>query len=306
MSVQVSISIDSNSSRVDAMSMMLRIEAAMQSALSITQASCPPKLASALQYAVFPGGHRLRPRLAITVAKACGDSDPAAADAAACAIEFLHCASLVHDDLPAFDDADLRRGKPTVHKVYGEPLAVLAGDALIVLAFETIARGATAHLDRMAGLVSIVAQAGGAPHGICAGQAWESEAMIPIADYHRAKTSSLFAAATSSGALAAGHDPVAWRTLGERLGCAYQVADDIRDAADTAEEMGKPAGQDAARGRPNAVKELGIQGAIHWLDQLIAEAVDAIPACPGQLALKAAIEREATAFLPAELHIRAA
>jgi len=286
--------------------MMTRIEQAMQAALAITQTSCPPKLAAALQYAVFPGGHRLRPRLAITVARACGDGDPAAADAAACAIEFLHCASLVHDDLPCFDDADTRRGKPSVHKVYGEPLAVLTGDALIVLAFETIARGAARHPDRLAGLVSLVAQAGGAPHGICAGQAWESESMIPLAEYHRAKTSSLFAAATSGGALAAGHDPMSWRTLGERLGCAYQVADDIRDAADTAAEMGKPAGQDAARGRPNAVQELGMEGAIRWLDRLIAEAVDAIPACPGQTGLKAAIEREATRFLPAELHIRAA
>ena len=286
--------------------MMPRIETAMQAALAITQASCPPKLAAALSYAVFPGGHRLRPRLAITVARACGDPDPAAADAAACAIEFLHCASLVHDDLPCFDDADLRRGKPTVHKAFGEPLAVLVGDALIVLAFETIARGVTLHPGKMPGLVRLVAQAGGAPHGICAGQAWESEPVIPIAEYHRAKTSSLFAAATASGALAAGHDPDLWRTLGERLGCAYQVADDIRDAADTSDEMGKPAGQDAARGRPNAVLELGMAGAIGWLDRLIAEAVEAIPECPGQMALKVAIEREATSFLPAELHIRAA
>ncbi len=286
--------------------MMPRIETAMQAALAITQTSCPPKLAAALSYAVFPGGHRLRPRLAITVALACGDPDPAAADAAACAIEFLHCASLVHDDLPCFDDADLRRGKLTVHKAFGEPLAVLVGDALIVLAFETIARGVTLHPGKMPGLVRLVALAGGAPHGICAGQAWESEPMIPIAEYHRAKTSSLFAAATASGALAAGHDPDLWRTLGERLGCAYQVADDIRDAADTSDEMGKPAGQDAARGRPNAVLELGMTGAINWLDRLIAEAVEAIPQCPGQMALKVAIEREATSFLPAELHVRAA
>jgi geranylgeranyl diphosphate synthase type II len=285
--------------------MLTRIETAMQSALAPTQTSCPPKLASALSYAVFPGGHRLRPRLAITVARACGDADPAAADAAACAIELMHCASLVHDDLPCFDDADTRRGKPSVHKAYGEPLAVLVGDALIVLAFETLARGVRDPAT-MAGLIRIVGSATGAPHGICAGQAWESEPVIPIAEYHRAKTSSLFAAATAAGALAAGHDPADWRVLGERLGCAYQVADDIRDAADTLDEMGKPAGQDARRGRPNAVQELGLAGAIRWLDQLIAEAVAAIPACPGQAGLKAAIEREAKSFLPAELAIHAA
>ena len=104
----------------------------------------PPLLAAAMRHAVFPGGARIRPQLCLAVARACGDAHPALADAAAAAIELLHCASLVHDDLPCFDDAATRRGQPSVHAAYGERLAVLAGDALIVLAFQTLAAAARA------------------------------------------------------------------------------------------------------------------------------------------------------------------
>ncbi|WP_284247035.1 polyprenyl synthetase family protein, partial [Methylobacterium haplocladii] len=115
-----------------------RIETALDAAVAHLEApGAPPRLAEALRYAVFPGGHRIRPRLCLSVARACGDDDPAAADAAAAAIELLHCASLVHDDLPCFDDAPMRRQKASVHVAFGEPLAVLTGDALIVAAFET-------------------------------------------------------------------------------------------------------------------------------------------------------------------------
>src|SRR5271165_3969752 len=118
-----------------------RIEETLERAIGLAQAAgAPPLLASALHYAVFPGGHRIRPQLCLAVAAACGDAHPAAASAAAAAIELLHCASLVHDDLPCFDDADTRRGKPSVHARFGTPIALLAGDALIVLAFETMAR----------------------------------------------------------------------------------------------------------------------------------------------------------------------
>jgi geranylgeranyl diphosphate synthase, type II len=286
--------------------MMNRIEAALQAALGRGLRGCPPKLAAAMDHAVFPGGHRLRPKLCLTVAAACADDDRGASDAAACAIEFLHCASLVHDDLPCFDGAEIRRGRPSVFKAHGEPIAVLAGDALIALAYETIGHGASDHPERLGGLIRLMGEAAGASRGICAGQAWESEAIIPIAEYHRAKTSSLFAAATAGGAIAAGHDGEDWRTLGEKLGSAYQVADDIRDAVDTADDMGKPAGQDARRGRPNAVAELGLQGAKEWLDALIEGAVEAIPKCPGQGVLRGAIRLEAARFLPEGLAINAA
>src|SRR5262249_58610889 len=102
--------------------------------------ACPRRLSAAMRGAVFPKGARVRPRLCHAVASACGDDEPRATEAAGAAIELLHCASLVHDDLPCFDDAALRRGRPSVHAAFGEPLAVLAGDALIVLAFQAMAR----------------------------------------------------------------------------------------------------------------------------------------------------------------------
>src|SRR3954464_1359785 len=115
-----------------------RIELALTVAVTRAEApGCPPRLGSALRYAVFPRGARIRPRLCLAVARACGDDQPALTDAAAASIELMHCASLVHDDLPCFDDAPIRRGKPSVHVAFGEQLAVLAGDAHIGLAFET-------------------------------------------------------------------------------------------------------------------------------------------------------------------------
>ena len=118
-----------------------RIEASLTNAVSISNTpECPAKLADAIQYTVFSGGARIRPRLCLAVAMACKDDQPHVTDAAAIAIELLHCASLVHDDLPCFDNAATRRGKPAVHRAFGEPLAVLTGDALIVLSFQLLAR----------------------------------------------------------------------------------------------------------------------------------------------------------------------
>ncbi|CAA2160370.1 Farnesyl diphosphate synthase [Methylobacterium brachiatum] len=284
-----------------------RIEQALDRAVAYVEApGAPPLLAEALRYAVFPGGHRIRPRLCLSVARACGDDDPASSEAAAAAIELLHCASLVHDDLPCFDDAPLRRQKPTVHVAYGEPIAVLAGDALIVLAFETLARAAGLYPVRLGQLVGLLGRAAGSPSGIAAGQAWESEAHISLSDYQQAKTGALFAAATVLGAAAAGSDPEPWRRLGECLGEAYQVADDLRDVACRQEEIGKPAGRDATLRRPNAAALLGTDGALDRLARLTRDAVAAIPACPGLAQLKAEIEAQARLFLPASLRAVAA
>ena len=279
-----------------------RIEAALDAAVAHAEApGAPPLLAEALRYAVFPGGHRIRPRLCLAVAGACGDDDPAAADSAAAAIELIHCASLVHDDLPCFDDAPMRRQKPAVHVSYGEPLAVLAGDALIVLAFETLARGAARRPERLAALVGLIARAAGSPLGIVAGQAWESEAHVALSDYQQAKTGALFAAATVAGAAAAGAAPLPWRLLGECLGEAYQVADDLRDVACRQEEIGKPAGRDATLGRPNAAELYGVGGALERMRRLTREAVEVIPDCPGADGLRAEIEAQIGLFLPASL-----
>ncbi|CAO4174699.1 polyprenyl synthetase family protein [Methylorubrum aminovorans] len=279
-----------------------RIEAVLDVAVSHAEApGAPPLLAEAIRYAVFPGGHRIRPRLCLAVAQACGDDDPAASDAAAAAIELLHCASLVHDDLPCFDDAPMRRQKPSVHAAFSVPLAVLTGDALIVAAFETLAQGAARSPARLASLVGLVARAVGSPSGIVAGQAWESEPHVDLVEYQQAKTGALFAAATVAGAAAAGAAPLPWRLLGECLGEAYQVADDLRDVACRQEEIGKPAGRDATLGRPNAAALLGMSGALERLRRLTQEAIEVIPACPGQALMRAEIEAQTRLFLPASL-----
>lgn len=276
-----------------------RIEAALAGAIQSAQgADAPQRLAAALEYAVTPGGARIRPTILMSVARACGDDQPGLTDAAAAAIELIHCASLVHDDLPAFDDADMRRGKPSVHRAYSEPLAVLTGDSLIVLAFEILARAASPAPLRAIELVRILAARTGMPGGICAGQGWESEAKVDLSAYHRAKTGALFIAATQMGAVAAGQDAEPWEELGARIGEAFQVADDLRDALYDAETLGKPAQQDAVHDRPNAVSELGVQGAIRRLKDILGGAIASIPSCPGEAMLAHMVRAQAERMTP--------
>jgi geranylgeranyl diphosphate synthase type II len=278
-----------------------RIEDALQKALSrCTGRSAPPRLAAAFADSVFPAGQRIRPRLTLSVALACGDDQPVVSNGAAAAIELLHCASLVHDDMPCFDNAGTRRGKPAVHAAYGEPLALLAGDGLIVLAFEVVALTAVADPVRAASLSLIVARAVGMPHGIVAGQGWESEPAPDLVLYQRAKTGSLFAGAAMAGAAAAGHMAEPWSKLGYRLGEAYQVADDIRDVMCSPADIGKPVGQDEAFGRPNAVRAFGLRGATRKLADLVEDAADSVPDCVGATALKTQIRAQASRFLPKE------
>ncbi len=280
-----------------------RIETTLADAvLTAEAAGAPPRLSAALRHAVFPKGARIRPRLTLAVAMACGDDKPALASAAAASIELLHCASLVHDDMPCFDDAETRRGKPSVHRAFGVPLAVLAGDALIVLAFQTVARAAPCAPDRVPAVLIAVGDGVGVPFGIVAGQAWECEPRADMSDYHRQKTGALFAAACVAGAAASGHpEPEAWRLLGDRLGEAYQVADDLRDAVEDEATIGKPVGRDKALGRPSAVIELGLQGAVARLRTLSEAAVAAIPDCPGQGVLRAVMLAEAQRLVPRKL-----
>jgi geranylgeranyl diphosphate synthase type II len=289
------------------MDAMTRIERALSAAVDRAAGpGCPPRLAAAVRHAVFPKGARLRPRLVLAVAGACRGDNPGLADAAAAAIELLHCASLVHDDLPCFDDADIRRGKPSVHKAFGEPLAVLTGDAMIVMAFETITSAGVKTPERLASLLLTVSRSVGMPNGIIAGQAWECEDEIDLAQYQQQKTGSLFSAATVAGAAAAGVEPEAWRLLGERLGEAYQVADDIKDMESDEAELGKPVHQDQALGRPSAVLQLGLDGAVRRLEGLIAGAVAAIPSCPGEADLRALIKQESKRLLPKKMAAQAA
>ena len=276
-----------------------RIENVLHTALAATESpDMPQGLGKAMRYAVFPGGGRIRPRLCLAVAEACGNPDTDVAGAAAGAIELIHCASLVHDDLPCFDGAALRRGKPSVYHAFGERLAVLAGDALIVRAFETMAAGALRMPRRLPAMIACLGEASGTPHGIAAGQAWECEPSPNLSTYHRAKTGALFWAAATLGALSAGRTGEGWGTLGQRLGEAYQVADDIKDMAATEAEAGKPVGVDQTLGRPSAALRLGLRDALGRLDHLVAEALASVPECAGASALRDLIGREHRRLVP--------
>jgi len=279
--------------------MQQRIEQALERHFApLLTESAPPRLLAAMRHAVFPGGARIRPQLCLAVARACGDDAPELADAAAVAIELLHCASLVHDDMPAFDDADQRRGQPTVHKAYGEPLALLSGDALIVMAFQVLARAGVRQPQRLAGLLATISDGVGAPDGIVAGQAWECESRVDLGRYQRAKTGALFVASTCAGALAAGAEPQPWRRLGDCLGEAYQVADDIRDVMGDAAQLGKPVGQDQHHGRPSAAADLGLVGALDYFRALMQQAVDSVPACAARDAMRALVLHESERLVP--------
>jgi geranylgeranyl diphosphate synthase type II len=281
------------------MQTLARIEGALAAAIdSIEAPGAPPRLAAAMRHAVFPGGARIRPQLCLAVALACGDDDPGLADAAASAIELMHCASLVHDDLPCFDDAPTRRGRASVHAAYGERIAVLTGDALIILAYEFLARAGGNHPARLPRLLATISRGVGMPMGITAGQAWECEPRVALSDYQRAKTGALFAAATAAGAEAAGHDGNTWRALGEWLGEAYQVADDVRDVMADPAALGKPVGRDVALGRPSSAREHGLCGAIEHFDRLVACAIDAVPPCRGAGQLRGLVRMEAERLVP--------
>ncbi len=266
-----------------------RIELTLTNHLKrLVQKPCPPHFAAAIEAAVFPGGGRVRPMLVLAVARALGvDEDHphlALAESGAAALELLHCASLVHDDLPCFDDATYRRGLPTVHTAYGESTAVLVGDALIVAAFQslipfTMQSGREALAGRM---LAIVGDAAGSPRGIAAGQAWETEPSVDLVAYHDAKTASMFEAAVMLGALAAGAAPGQWRPVGRLLGEAYQIADDLADLGGDAEWLGKPVRQDTRNDRPNAARHLGVNGATLRLRRTLAAACEAVPDCPGR------------------------
>jgi geranylgeranyl diphosphate synthase type II len=260
-----------------------QLEQGLRASLArVTSENTPPRLAEALRHAVLGEGGRIRPRLCLEVDRACGGRAPELSLAAAVAIELIHSASLVHDDLPCFDDAATRRGKPSVHAAFGEDLAVLVGDQLIVQAFETLALVEQADPRRVIALTRLIAAGTGAPLGIIAGQAWENEPSVDVETYHRAKTAALFEAATAAGAIAEGADPAPWREVGRRVGEAYQIADDLADAVGPTGTLGKPTGQDLRNGVPSIVLQLGVRGALKLLDERLGQAVVAVPSCQGR------------------------
>jgi geranylgeranyl diphosphate synthase type II len=233
----------------------------------------------------------------LAVAQACGDDIPELTDAAAVAVELMHCASLVHDDMPAFDNADTRRGQPTVHKVHGEPLALLCGDALIVMAYQVILNACPDPM-RLGPLLHNLSRGVGVPDGIVAGQAWECETRADLATYQQAKTGALFVTSVRAGALACGQDAQPWTDLGRHLGQAYQAADDIRDVMGQSVALGKPVGQDALLGRPSVMRQLGLEGALAYFDGLMDQAVEAVPACNCRGMLQHLVRLEAKRLIP--------
>ena len=230
---------------------------AVESALDrlLPPESAPPSsIHRAVRYSVFAGGKRLRPVLCLESARIF-DADITPALHPACAMEFIHTYSLIHDDLPALDNDDLRRGKPTCHKQFGEATAILAGDALLTLAFETLGATPVAPERRVA-MVSEVARSAGTVNGMVGGQVADLEAegkdVAPaMLEYiHRSKTAALIRASVVSGALCAGAgdaDVARLRRFGEQIGWAFQVVDDILDVEESSAALGKTAGKDQAQ-----------------------------------------------------------
>lgn len=229
------------------------------------ESDAPQGLHRAMRYAVLGGGKRLRPMLLLSVARACAatEEERELALLAACAVELVHCASLVHDDLPSFDDAATRRGRPTVHMRFGEPVAVLTGDALLALGFDVLAQAPLGLAKRALRIVQLLARAAGSTEGIIGGQGLENrEQAMPLEHltrYHEMKTGALFRFSAEAGAVAAGAaDAAAWAETGALLGLAYQLADDLVDVCGQAESAGKPVRQDATHHSPNVVHSAGI------------------------------------------------
>jgi geranylgeranyl diphosphate synthase type II len=256
---------------------------------------CPATLAEAMRYSLLAPGKRLRPMLVLLAAEACG-GDPAATMPAACAVEMIHAYSLVHDDLPAMDDDDLRRGRPTCHKAFGEAVAILVGDALLTLAFEIMARDVQppavaaeccALLGRAAGCSALV---GGQADDL-AGQ-FSAGGLEALEAIHRRKTGAMMLVSLQLGATIAAADDrqlAALTEYGQCLGLAFQITDDLLDVHGQTEAMGKRVGKDSDHGKLTFPGILGIEESTRRAEALVAQACNALeplgPAAQGLQAL---------------------
>lgn len=215
----------------------------------------PESIHRAMRYSLFAGGKRIRPILAIAAGRAVSDA-PFGVEHAACALELVHTYSLIHDDLPALDNDDLRRGRPTCHKVFGDAMAILAGDALLTLAFEVLSRLKNVDPERKIRLVEELSRAAGTVGGMIGGQVndLEGEGKRPSAllleSIHRAKTGALLRASVRMGAIYAGasaEELAALSEYGDHIGLAFQIIDDVLDVEESSEALGKTAGKDQAQ-----------------------------------------------------------
>ena len=257
--------------------------------------ACPPRVGEAMRYSLFAGGKRLRPMLALAAAEAIAGTTGADAGAArdlalptACALELIHTYSLVHDDLPAMDDDTLRRGRPTSHVVFGEGMAILAGDALLTEAFALMSREPDdpALAPRKLRAIRIVAEAAG-PCGMVGGQAIDLEAAGSGSAFdrdglramHARKTGALIRASAAAGAVMAGASDAqldAVERYASELGLAFQIVDDILDVEGASQALGKTAGKDAAAGKPTYPAIFGIETSRRMAADCVARALGAL------------------------------
>ena len=275
-------------------------------------ASAPAGLGEAMRYGVLDGGKRLRALLVEAAAEAVGALSTVvgreAALRAACAVELIHAYSLVHDDMPCMDNDVLRRGKPTVHVAFGEAQAMLAGDAMQALAFEVLTpdagEGAGVPPALQARLVRLLARASG-QSGMAGGQAIDLASVgqaldeVTLRDMHRRKTGALLRASVQMGAACAelAPDSLAWQALtdyGHAMGLAFQIVDDVLDATQPSDTLGKTAGKDADANKPTYVSLLGLEGARREADALLSQALAALA--------RSGLPDEATAPLAALAH----
>jgi len=248
----------------------------------------PPRLIEAVEYSLMAGGKRLRPALILECWHACSGGDGAIASpsqsalAAAAAMELIHTFSLVHDDLPAMDDDDLRRGRPTNHKVFGEAMAILAGDAMMAIAFEILATDAEPAL--VPALVRELAQATGA-EGMIGGQVLDMDdknrptRLEELQHLHRMKTGALLSASCRMGAIAAKAPQSAVASLdgyGRHLGLAFQIVDDLLDQTSTPQQLGKATNKDAARGKVTYPTLIGMDASRREAERALDGALEAV------------------------------
>jgi geranylgeranyl diphosphate synthase, type II len=254
------------------------IEKALDSLLP-AERTPPATIHQAMRYSVFAGGKRIRPILCYEAARLFSEKLDAAATCG-CALEFIHTYSLIHDDLPPLDNDDLRRGKPTCHKKFGVAMAILAGDGLLTLAFETLSK-ATVDATRRVQIIAEISAAAGTVNGMVGGQVADVEAEGKPVDaagleyIHRSKTAALIRASIVAGALAGGahdEDVGRLRRFGEALGLEFQVVDDILDVEESSAALGKTAGKDEAQKKATYPSLFGIEKSRAFAQELAAKA----------------------------------
>ncbi len=244
----------------------------------------PEKIHQAMRHSVFAGGKRLRPILCLEAGRMIGGSLPAGIEDLGAALEMLHTYSLIHDDLPALDNDDLRRGRPTCHKAFGEAVAILTGDALQTQAYEVLSR-LRCPAEARVRIIEEIARGTGTVDGMIGGQVVDLEAEhskpdIETLQYiHRSKTAALITASAVSGGIFAGADDVAvgkLRSFGQSIGLAFQIVDDVLDVTQTSEQLGKTAGKDTAAEKATYPALFGIEESVKRADALVDAACAAL------------------------------